>query len=210
MGDFYYNVVWYTFNHAFWASSRPIVIGRENTRREGAFIIAANHESPYDVALMIRHAVRKLDFVTVTEAFRNPLVKWFYTGMNTIPLDRSRPDAPALRKILERLKRGRAVAIFPEGRLRLGEDSMLHTRKMRPGLGRLAHMANAPIVPCVVIKSNLYSKPTSWLPLKRTRYGIIYGEPIAPQANPAETEKLFIDRMVALRDELVAKMPKNS
>src|SRR5687768_3967063 len=117
MGDFYYNVVWYTFNHAFWASSRPIVIGRENTRREGAFIIAANHESPYDVALMIRHAVRKLDFVTVTEAFRNPLVKWFYTGMNTIPLDRSRPDAPALRKILERLKRGRAVAIFPEGRL---------------------------------------------------------------------------------------------
>ena len=46
-------------------SSRPLVLHPERARRDGAFILAANHTSPYDVPLLMRHTPRRLDFVNI-------------------------------------------------------------------------------------------------------------------------------------------------
>jgi len=126
----------------------------------------------------MRHTARNLDFVSIVEVFRKPLVGWFYGSMNAFPLDRSKPDSPTVRIILDRLARGRVVAMFPEGGFRSGDASVTHGGKMRPGIGRIAQLADVPIVPVVVVKSGLYSRPIHWLPIRRTRYGIAYGEPL--------------------------------
>src|SRR5688572_6064556 len=101
----------------FWVSSRPTVMGIEHARRDGPFIVASNHLSPYDVALLMRHSPRRLDFVSIVEVFRHPLMAWFYSNMNAFPLDRHRGDPKTVRIILDRLERGRVVAMFPEGRI---------------------------------------------------------------------------------------------
>jgi 1-acyl-sn-glycerol-3-phosphate acyltransferase len=126
----------------------------------------------------MRHTQRPLDFVSIIEVFRNRFIAWFYGNMNAFPHDRSKPDSPTVRTILERLRAGRVVAMFPEGGIRSLERSVLNGGKMRPGVGRLSQLSGAPVVPAVVLGSTQFGRFTAWLPLRRVRYGVIYGQPI--------------------------------
>lgn len=145
--------------------------------------MAANHLSPYDVPCLIKESGRKIDFVSTTEVFRNPLMAWFYGNMNAFPLDRGRVDVGATRTILERLQRGRVVGIFPEGVIRTEENSVLNGGRIKPGVVRLAKLANVPILPTVILGTSAYRRVLSWAPIRRIRYGINYGEPIDPAAS---------------------------
>jgi 1-acyl-sn-glycerol-3-phosphate acyltransferase len=193
-------------------SSKPVVLHAERSNQRGAFILAANHVSPYEVPLVIRHSSRQLDFVSITEVFRYRFVAWFYGSMNAFPIDRSRPDLRGMRTILDRLKRHRAVAMFPEGAIRSEQNSITHGGKVRPGIGRLAVMAGVPILPCVVINGAAYCRLSAWLPIRRVRYGIIFGEPISmrPEADKERAAKMLEaeleNSMVRLYRELVAEM----
>ncbi len=206
MSDAFYSVVVALGRPIFWLSSRPVEIGAENVPRAGPCLIAATHQSPYDIPLLMRHTPRPLDFVSIVEVFRNPLLAWLYGSLNAFPLDRSRPDSKTVRIILERLRRCRAVGMFPEGRLRGEADSVVRTRTIRPGIGRLACLSGAAIVPCVIINSGAYARPASWLPLRRTRYGIIYGAPIEPALGPDEIERRLVEDLVALHARLARAM----
>jgi len=202
MSDLFYRVLTFVGRPALWTSGSPLVIGAGNVPRDGAFILAGTHESPFDVAVLIQHTPRLLDFVSIVEVFRHPVVGWLYGSLNAFPLDRSRPDAGAVRIILERLGRGRVIAMFPEGGIRRGEDSVIHSRIIRKGIGRIAKRAGAPIVPCVVIGSGAYAKFSSWLPLRATRYGVIYGKPLPLDLEAAELEARLVEAFVALHARL--------
>lgn len=206
MSDTFYKAVRFVGRSAFWVSGSPTIIGAEHIPASGPCLIAATHESPYDVALLIHHTPRLLDFVSIVEVFRNPLVAWFYGSLNAFPLDRSRPDAKTVRIILDRLERARAVAIFPEGGFRKGPDSVVQSRRIKPGTARLARLARAPIIPCVLINSGAYGSPTSWLPIRRTRYGLIYGAPIDPALEPQAIEAKLVEALVTLHGELTRRM----
>ena len=186
--------------HAFWVSSSPIVIGAEHTRRDGGYLLAAgNHQSPYDIPLLMRHCARNIDFLSISEVFSNAIVAWFYRSMNAFPLDRSRRDPATVLTIVRRLQRGRVLCMFPEGRFRRGGESVLQTRRIQSGIGRIAKIANVPIIPCVIVNSIAYSRFTSWLPIRRTRYGIAFGEPMPPLDDPAATEANLVEEFLRLR-----------
>lgn len=208
MSDTFYRAVRLVGSSAFWVSASPVVIGTQHVPASGACMVAATHQSPYDVALLIRHTPRLLDFVSIIEVFRNPLIAWFYGSLNAFPLDRSRPDSKTVRVIVERLHRGRAVGIFPEGGFRKGPESVVVTRRIKPGTGRLAHMTGSPVIPCVLIDSGVYSRVVSWLPFRRTRYGLIFGEAIDPALEPELIEARLIDAFVALHTLLTEAMAK--
>lgn len=206
MSDLFYKAVRFVGTPVFWMSSVPVVIGTKHVPATGPCLIAATHQSAYDVPLLIRHTPRLLDFVSIVEVFRRPLVGWFYGALNAFPLDRSHPDSKTVRIILARLERSRAVAIFPEGGFRTGTDSVVYTRRIRPGTGRLAHMTGSPVIPCVIINSQAYSRATSWLPLARARYGLIYGQPIDPALEPEVIEANLVNAFVALHAQLSEAM----
>ncbi len=206
MGDAFYRVVRRIGSTAFWVSGAPVIVGQENVPRTGPCLLAATHQSPFDVALLIRHTPRLLDFVSITEVFQNPIVGWFYGSLNAFPLERSRPDSKTVRVILDRLGKSRTVAIFPEGGFRRGSESVVSSRRIRPGTGRIASIAGAPVVPCVLIDSNAYARVSSWLPLRSTRYGVIYGTPIDPALPPEVIESRLVDAFVELHGRLAAWM----
>lgn len=211
MSDWFYNLVWYSAHHVFWLSSRPTVINSEITRRPGPFILASNHTCPYDIPLLMRHCARNVDFISIVEVFKKPILGKFYGAMNAFPLDRSKPDAPTIRTILDRLEKGRVVGMFPEGQFRTPENSVLNGGNIRKGIGRIARLAKVPIVPCVVLNSLAYSRPISWFPLKRVRYAIAFGEPL--QSNPilsdesadADLEDRLIQSFRQLNQALLAR-----
>jgi 1-acyl-sn-glycerol-3-phosphate acyltransferase len=178
MGKYFYKFIRTVGSAIFWVSSRPVVLHLDRARMKGPCILAANHHSPYDVAMMIRHTPVRLDFVSIHEVFRNPFVAWFYGSMDAFPIDRHKVDGVGVRTMLRRLRDNKVLAMFPEGVIKPPEKSVTNGGPIRPGIGKLAQMAGAPVVPCVVINSGAYWKLSAWLPIKAIRYGIIYGNPI--------------------------------
>jgi 1-acyl-sn-glycerol-3-phosphate acyltransferase len=176
MSDVFYNVIRFVGRPVFWLSSSPKVLHADRLNVPGPMIIAPNHLSPYDVPCLMASTRRKLDFVSVVEFFRNPLLAWFLRSMNAFPLDRARRDSAATRQIMERLERGRKVVMFPEGQIRTADTSLLSGGAFKESVIRLARLANVPIVPCVVLATGAFATPKAWLPLRRTRYAVHFCE----------------------------------
>ena len=80
MSDAFYRLVRFVGRPVFRVSAAPIVLGTERVPRASgadhgaAFILASTHESPYDVALLIRHTPRLLDFVSIVECPDNETI----------------------------------------------------------------------------------------------------------------------------------------
>jgi 1-acyl-sn-glycerol-3-phosphate acyltransferase len=207
MSDLFYDLTWTLCYPIFMMTGDPVVIGQRLVQRRDPYILAvANHQSPFDVPLIMANCHRRLDFVSITEVFKNPFMGAFYGSMNAFPLDRSRRDSKTVRVILDRLERGRAVCMFPEGSFRTDENSVLRTRKIKPGVGRIANLANVPVVPCVITGSREYLKVSSWRPAFSVRYGLIFGKPIEPTLPPPQIEKTLVDDFVSLHATLREQM----
>ncbi|HEX8916652.1 MAG TPA: lysophospholipid acyltransferase family protein, partial [Humisphaera sp.] len=143
MSDLTYRLVRAIGYPAFWTSSSPVYLHRDRVPRAGAAILAATHLSPYDVPCLMAASPRNVDFMSVVEFLRKPLVGRLFRWMNCFFLDRGRADARAVREALARLRAGRMIGMFPEGRIRGWDESVVHGRPFKPGVARLAVLAGA-------------------------------------------------------------------
>jgi 1-acyl-sn-glycerol-3-phosphate acyltransferase len=200
MSDVFYTIVRTLGRPIFWVSSSPTVLHADRVRAiRGPLILVPNHLSPFDIPCLMASTRRRLDFLAAAEFFRSPAVGRFFRRMNAFPVDRGQVDAAATRVILNRLDRGRTVAMFPEGRLRTPAASLLNGGKFNASVTRIAQLAGAPIVPCVVLGTGAYARASAWLPLRRIRYAVNFGEPIAV---PAGEEADAILRLRRAYDDL--------
>jgi 1-acyl-sn-glycerol-3-phosphate acyltransferase len=162
----------------FRVASRPLILHPERAARSGAFLLAANHESPFDAALLIAATPRVIYWLSIVELFRHPFTRWFLSSMLAAPLDRSRTDTATVRLITRHLRAGRVVGLFPEGGLRTGGDSVLAGGSLKDGVARIAELARVSVLPCVVLGGKKFHRWANWLPLFRTRWAVAFGEPI--------------------------------
>lgn len=192
-------------------STRTYILHRERTRLRGGWMLAANHISHFDPPFLGVACLRKMDWMTSREFYAVPLLGLWMKAVDTFPVDRERPDRASIRTALARLKAGRVVGMFPEGGIRDGERSVLHGAPLRPGLSALAEMSGAPVVPCVLVGSDHLYTPQKWLPFRRSRAWINFGEPIRLQGEgKAAREKFdaeFTAALHALLAELRARFP---
>src|SRR6266699_2396490 len=158
--------------------ARVRVLRRENANHDGGFLLVANHISHFDPFIISSIVRRKIDWMAMAEFFPLPLLGFLLRAVDAFPANRDRADRKTIRTAIERLKSGRIVGVFPEGGIRDGTRSLLEGAALRPGVSTLAHIAGAPILPCVIVGSDrLYSK-SRWLPLRRTPIWIAFGDPI--------------------------------
>ena len=177
MGDCFYQIVRIIGTPPSWLSARAVLLHQDRMPNTGPLILAPNHGSAYDVPCLMRSTPRVLDFLSVVEMERKRIVGPFYRRMNCVFIDRQRRDLAAARELRQRLRRRRAVVIFPEGNIRTAEHSVIHGSAFKPGAIKLAQQTGVPIQPCVLLNTQEYRKPRKWLPLRGWAYGINYGEP---------------------------------
>ena len=144
--------------------TRVRVIRRENANRTGGFLLAANHISHFDPFIISSVIGRKIDWMTMAEFFRPPVVGFLLRAVDAFPADRDRANRKTIRTAIERLKEGRIVGLFPEGGIRDGARSLLEGAPLRPGASTLAHIAGVPILPCVIVGSDRLYSTKRWLP----------------------------------------------
>ncbi|MEM9420647.1 MAG: lysophospholipid acyltransferase family protein [Planctomycetota bacterium] len=200
------------FNHFMRVVCRPIYAithrrilhGQEHAMREGGYLIAANHTSPLDIPGLMYGVPRIIDFVSIVEVMGVPGVGAFYRLFNTITLDRGKVDASAVRTIVSRLQAGRVVCMFPEGKITPEEESVLHGGEFRSGFGRIARLADVPVIPTVVLDTGNSASVMAWLPFSRTRFYVAFGEPlfVREDLETREAQKELEERWRAAVNEL--------
>ena len=141
------------------------VRGRHHLPRRGGFVLASHHVSFLDPVALIVACPRRLVFLARAELFRMPWLGSFMRFMQTLPIDR-RETETGLREAVRLLRRGRPVAIFPEGGRQL--SGTIGTAK--PGMGLLAAYAEVPVVP-VLVKGTFEALPpgATWPRLAKIR-----------------------------------------
>ncbi len=159
------------------------VAGGEEALRKGAFILAANHISHFDPPIIATVIRRKVDWMAMAEFFPHPILGPILRAIDCLPTDRHRSERKTIRSVIERLKAGRIVGMFPEGGIRDGAASVLEGAPLRPGVSALAHIAKVPILPCVILGADRLYARASWRPFRQTPIWILFGRPIQISAS---------------------------
>ena len=152
--------------------------GVENIPREGGVIIASNHASYIDPPCVGACIPREATFFAKKELFSIPVLKTFITYLNSLPVDRRGYSRGALKEIINRLKDGWTVLIFPEG-TRTKDGAF---REPKSGAGMAAVMADVPIVPCWV-EGSFRAKPF------RSKITVHFIPPFKPSEIKAKSRK---------------------
>ena len=132
---------------------------------QGGAVVVANHISHFDPVLLSCVFQRSIDWMTTEEFYAHPLGGRWLRALNTLPVDRTRPDRRVLRLGAERLRAGRLLGVFPEGGIRAGATSILGGAASRRGATVFARLANVPILPCIIFGSDRLYAVRSWRPL---------------------------------------------
>ena len=154
--------------------------GVENLPKKSPFILLPKHQRWVDIPLLSLASPRPLYYIAKYELFRNPLSNWFIRSLGGIPLNRQRPieSRGSLKAMIEFLKGGEGVVIFPEG--------TYFKNVMGPGhTGIIRHILSRFILPFIPVGINYSGKGL------RTLVRINFGKPI--YADPEISANLFLD-----------------
>ncbi len=158
------------------AMCRVEAIGLGNVPAEGPLVVASNHIDNLDAGAIGFPVARPLHFMGRPEVFREMFRGLFWRRMGVIPA-----DGDGVAKGIAILRRGGAIAIFPEGVI---APALVPARA---GLGILAMRAKATIVPAAISGTDQVGLPRSLL--RPTRVRVQYGEPINAGDWPAGAGK---------------------
>lgn len=151
---------------------RMEVIGIENVPSQGGVIIATNHLSRLDPALVFAYLDRDDVSALVADKYkRYPLIPWLIDVLHGIWINREEADFRAIRAASQYLRQGGILGISPEG-------TRSPTRTLQPaktGVAYLADKAGVPIVPVAITGTE--QAIGSWLKLRRPGIRLLFGRP---------------------------------
>ena len=159
---------------------RPWIVGRDNVPASGAAILASNHLSFADSIFLPLLLDRPMSFLAKSDYFTGRGLKgWatkvFMKGTGQIPIDRSggKASEASLNTGLQILGRGDLLGIYPEGTR--SPDGKLY--RGRTGLARMALEAKVPVIPVVMVDTDVIMPIGQSIP-NVGRVGVLIGEPL--------------------------------
>lgn len=153
------------------------LIGIENVPTSGGVLFVANHQSNFDIPILIAHVPRDKGFIAKLELLKVPSFgRWMkYIGCVFIDRKDPRQSLKDINDAAERLKSGHSLVIFPEG-TRSADGTVA---PFRAGGLKLALKAKVPVVPVTISGSkNIMPKGTSLI--KSASVKVIISPPLVP------------------------------
>jgi 1-acyl-sn-glycerol-3-phosphate acyltransferase len=147
----------------------------------GPVILVPNHVSHFD-PLVIAHYIfrsgRWPRFLGKASVWKVPIIGYLLTKTRQIPVERGSVEAvKSLDTLVEALKEGGAVVIYPEGTTTRHPD--LWPMRGKTGAARLALLTGAPVVPIANWGPQAIFDPrTNRLKLRRSHVTVTTGEPV--------------------------------
>ena len=183
--------------------------GDENIPRTGGAILAMNHISYLDFALVGTAALpmkRYVRFMAKKEIFNNKLAGPLMRGMHHISVDRSNGSASFV-AAMRALRDGEIIGIFPEGTISVSFE----IKELKSGAVRLAQGAGVPVIPTIIWGSQrLWTKKVKRnLRQRGVPISVTFGEPIYfdKESDVEAGEALLRQAMVKMLHEVQEKYP---
>jgi 1-acyl-sn-glycerol-3-phosphate acyltransferase len=114
---------------------------------EGGLLVISSHQSHLDPLLLGLATDRRLSSLARASLYRFKPFAAVITALDAVPIDREASALAGMKLVIDRLRRGAAVVVFPEGTRtrdgRLGE--------FKSGFALIAKRAGAPIVPVAIV-----------------------------------------------------------
>lgn len=130
------------------AGTEVTVQGAENVPKDKAVLFVGNHQSNFDIPILLGHIDKPKAFIAKVELEKFPFISTWMQLMECVFMDRSnlRQSAKAIMQGIKSLKKGYSMVIFPEG-TRTHDGKLL---EFKPGALKLATKSGAPIVPVTI------------------------------------------------------------
>jgi 1-acyl-sn-glycerol-3-phosphate acyltransferase len=192
-----YRIGWTFFRLAFAAYFRWRVYHPERVPRQGPVILASNHASFLDPPLVGAGVTRPLHYLARTTLFRFPVIGYLLRSVNSVPVERDRGGGAGLKAILDRLRAGGAIVLFPEGtRTRDGR-----LQPARSGIGLVVIKSTAPVVPVRVFGT--FGACGRHMKFPRPRpVAVKYGRPLQFERQRAEAAAASKERVKEIYQEI--------
>jgi 1-acyl-sn-glycerol-3-phosphate acyltransferase len=174
---------------------RLSVRGAEHVPPSGPVILAATHESMFDVPIVVIASPRPVSFMAHRDLFRRRFGAWFFRSLGGFPVHRG--DSRGVAVAIDVLRRGRVLGVFPEGTRNFGRG----TAPFLAGAAWLALRTGASIVPCSVAGTALPGpRPHGWWKWLRRRHARVrFGPPIPVERVASTDERRRAARDLTLR-----------
>lgn len=196
-----YFLGWCLFRLLYATYFRWRVFHPERVPAGGPVILASNHLSFLDPPLVGAGLNRGIHYLARKTLFRYPGAGALLRSWSAVPVDLDGVGAAGLKEILDRLKRGGAVILFPEGTR--SPDGRL--QPARPGVGLAIIKSGAPVVPVRVFGTfEAYGKGVRFPRPRRVQ--VKYGEPMDFAALRAEAGRGSKERLKEIYQEAADKV----
>lgn len=185
-----YQMVKKNMKAGFVKNNKLEVIGMENLPDKSGVIVAANHQSWLDVQVLGSSCKRDMHFVAKSDFLKWPILSKFIEMTESVYVARG-GDEQGLADIIDKLKKGWLVMIFPEGTIpgeekasRKELDPRTGLLRGKSGVVRLAIVSGVPVVPVGISGTGQALPPEAYprfeMPpiQKKVPITIRYGKPI--------------------------------
>jgi 1-acyl-sn-glycerol-3-phosphate acyltransferase len=187
--------------------------GTRNMPATGPVLAIANHQSYLDPPAIGLSTPRRLVYLARASLFRNPFFGALIRGLSAVPIDQDGVGKEGIRLILEQLRQGKAVLVFPEG-TRTPDGTM---QPLRPGVHLILKKMSAPIVPIGIAGAydawpvwRKYPQPAPlFLPATSSTIAVSIGKPLDPEpfaAMPREDAMIELGKVIAVAKERAEKL----
>lgn len=159
----------------YWLYGRWTIVGLENVPKSGGVLLAGNHVSNLDPPMVggALFGYRRVRFMAKSELWSTKIGGFIMDRVMSYPVKRGTADRPTIRRTLEWLAQGDAIAIFPEGER--SENGRL--QPAQPGVALLVQKSGVPVIP-VAIVGTFAMWPKGRKSLKRVPLTIAFGAPL--------------------------------
>ena len=172
------------------------VFNPERVPARGPVILASNHASHLDPPLVGAGLPRALNYLARESLFNMPVAGWALRNVNAVPVDRDGAGAAGLKAIINRLRKGGAIVLFPEG-TRTTDGGL---QPARSGVGLVIIKSSAPVVPVRVFGTHdAWNRHMKW-PRPRA-VSVKYGHPMEFARLRAEAKTCSKDRLKEIYQE---------
>jgi 1-acyl-sn-glycerol-3-phosphate acyltransferase len=199
---------WWCRLIAFSIFARIHVYGTENVRADKNYVYMANHSSLIDIPALFAYLPYQFRIMAKKELFYVPFMGWHLWTAGNFPIDRSDPrkTAKSLRGVIEGVRAGKSLAVFPEGTRT--PDGQL--QEFKQGAFKIAVRAGVPIVP-VSIRGTFKLLPKTTLAPRPGRVDVIIGKPIDTTEYSDKTLSNLIARTKsAIEANLISPVPEET
>lgn len=157
--------------------------GEEHVPPHGGVLLVANHASYLDIPVVANSTRRHISFVARASLSRSRFVNFLLKYTGAVLVEPGKPDRQALRDMVEHLRLGDCVAIFPEGTRSLDG----RVGDFRGGVTLAARQTGVPIVPMGISGSFAALSRRQLLP-RPVRITVRFGQALDP-ADPEALER---------------------